>query len=173
MSAILHAGAFVLAILISIALIRVAFAVPAWWAALTVSALMNIPVALLVWAGAPRWVIPLPLVAILGVLAFMLSVVAVEQHRRLQHLRHERDNARQALRRPESVKTSPSAAPGTPTPAGWWDAPVVVEPPAVHAVAETTGVGSDDLMPDQISRNQSADQDRLEFDELIRRNFST
>ncbi len=110
MSAILHAGAFVLAILISIALIQTALAVPpTWWVALTISALMNIPVALLVWAQAPRWVIPLPLVAILGgVLAFMLSAVAVEQHRRLQHLRRERDNASQTLRLPESEETTAS-----------------------------------------------------------------
>ena len=53
MSAILHAGAFVLAILISIALIQTALAVPTWWAALMISALTNVPVARLTWAQAP------------------------------------------------------------------------------------------------------------------------
>ncbi|QOW01954.1 hypothetical protein RBB84_19400 [Rhodococcus sp. D-6] len=171
MSAILHAGAFVLAILISIALIRAAFAVPAWWAALTVSALMNIPVALLAWAGAPRWVIPLPLVAILGVLAFMLSAVAVEQHRRLQHLCRERDNARQTLRRPESVEASASAAAGTPAPAGWWDAPKITAPVTEDDSIDTV-INRSDLVGGQHGRNRSADQDSQEFQELIRRNFS-
>lgn len=172
MSAILHAGAFVLAILISIALIRAALAVPAWWAALTVSALMNIPVALLAWAGVPRWVIPLPLVAILGVLAFMLSVVAVEQHRRLQHLRRERDNARQALRRPESIKTSASAAVGTPTPAGWWDAPTIMIPTAEVRGIDDAIADNQEMVADQSDEGRNENEDNQEFDALIRRNFT-
>lgn len=172
MSAILHAGAFVLAILISIALIQTALAVPTWWVALMISALMNIPVALLVWAEAPRWVIPLPLVAILGVLAFMLSAVAVEQHRRLQHLRRERDNARQILCRPESVEgAAPTTADGVPAPAGWWGAPTITAPvtedDSVDAIADRS-----DLVGGQSNGNRSADQDSQEFEELMRRNFT-
>lgn len=156
MSAILHAGAFVLAILISIALIQTALAVPTWWMALMIAGLMTIPVALLTWADAPWWLIPLPLVAILVVLAFMLSAVAVEQHRRLQHLRRERDNAR-AL----------SAAPGRPA-AGWWDAPQA-RPTDVELNAPgdaESGSAPDELIDGDI------DAERRAFDDLMRRNFA-
>lgn len=166
MSAILHAGAFVLAILISIALIQTALAVPTWWVALMISALMNVPVALLIWAEAPRWVIPLPLVAILGVLAFMLSAVAVEQHRRLQHLRRERDNARQTLRRPESAETAAPAAVSVQAPVGWWDAPVM---------PEATWGDALDVADSAVPADHCTDSDvenHLVFDELIRRNFT-
>ncbi|WP_139281991.1 hypothetical protein [Rhodococcus zopfii] len=157
-----------LAILISIALIQTALAVPTWWVALTISALMNIPVALLVWAQAPRWVIPLPLVAILGVLAFMLSAVAVEQHRRLQHLRRERDNASQTLRLPESEETTASTkVPAAPQ--GWWDAPAVEERLAGDPVGD---IEADNPVDGQRSSERNTDRDSQEFDELIRRNFA-
>ena len=168
MSAILHVGAFVLAILISIALVRTALAVPTWWVALMISALMNVPVALLVWAHAPRWVIPLPLVAILGVLAFMLSAVAVEQHRRLQHLRRERDNARRTLHRPESVEASSPTAAGVAAPTGWWDAPTVMPP----AAEEPAAADRNELVEGDSSESRDADEDNREFDELMRRNFT-
>lgn len=172
MSAILHAGAFVLAILVSIVLVQAALAVPAWWVALMISALMNVPVALLVWAEAPRWVIPLPLVAILGVLAYMLSVVAVDQHRRLQHLRRERDNARRTLRRPESVETSAPAAAGVQAPAGWWDAPTIAAPIATHDSVDGAIADRGALVEDSRERGRGNHEDKREFDELIRRNFS-
>ncbi|CAG7636056.1 hypothetical protein SIM91_04830 [Rhodococcus opacus] len=166
MSAILHAGAFVLAILLSIALVQTSLAVPTWWMALMISGLMNVPVALLAWADAPRWLIPLPIVAILGVLAFMLSAVAVEQHRRLQHLRRERDNARRPLRRPESVEAS------APAPTGWWDAPTAVAPAAEDVVVDDTVADRDTLDEGQRSSGCSSDDDKREFDELMRRNFT-
>ncbi|MBX4171418.1 MAG: hypothetical protein ACI38R_22300 [Rhodococcus sp. (in: high G+C Gram-positive bacteria)] len=164
MSAILHAGAIVLAILISIALIQTALAVPTWWVALMISVMMNVPVALLAWAEAPRWLIPLPLVAILGVLAYLLSAVALDQHRRLQHLRRERDNARRHLRRPERVETVAPAAPSEAAPTGWWDAPTAATPVA--------DIDHDALVEDLRDGGSSTDETKREFDELMRRNFS-
>lgn len=171
MSAILHAGAFVLAALLSIALVQTSLAVPTWWMALMMSGLMTIPVALLTWADAPRWLIPLPLVAMLGVLAFMLSAVAVEQHRRLQHLRRERDNTRRPLLRPESVEASAPTAASMQAPDGWWDAPTVVAPVADDGIVDYTTADRDALVEDPPS-GRSTDEDKREFDELMRRNFT-
>lgn len=176
LSAIAHAAAIVIAAGITFTLIKTALAVPAWWMSLMISGLMMIPVGLLSWADAPRWVIPLPLVAILGVLAFTLSVLAGQQYERLRHLRNERDTATATLGRHKSPEEQSPDAAEPQTPAGWWDAPTSEAPAtatheAVDVVAESSADESaHDTGPGSTDRN--VDDDNREFADMMRRNFT-
>ena len=175
LSSIAHAAAIVIAAGITFTLIKTALAVPAWWMSLMISGLMMIPVGLLSWADAPRWVIPLPLVAILGVLAFTLSVLAGQQYERLQHLRNERDTASATLSRHKSPEDLTPAAAEPQTPAGWWDAPTSEAPvTATHEAIVVADVGADDSSHDvgPGSTDRNVDDDNREFADMMRRNFT-
>lgn len=64
-SALIHLIGGAIALVFAVAMVKTAISEPIWWLTMMLTALMTLPVGVLLWAGVPSWMAVLPMAAIL------------------------------------------------------------------------------------------------------------
>lgn len=176
-SALIHLIGGAIALVFAVAMVKTAISEPIWWLTMMLTALMTIPVGVLLWAGVPSWMAVLPMAAVLVTQSWTLFGLAIVQWDNLQQLRRERSAASGLSA--SNMNTEPMvAAAGPPAvPAGWWDAPAAASgSPTEKQFSESEVALPEDDEPENSSTSASSDtsasaEESQAFEDLIRRNF--
>lgn len=174
LSTLMHAAGAVIALLMAVALVRAAAAAPAWWLLALLTAVMVVPVSVLLWAGAPQWIAVLPMAALFAVQIRALVVLASGYWERLHALRRGRaDAAAPAVAVDGAADPMLAPALGAGPKTGWWDAPVAQAAPPDGGPVGSAPVDSLSSQADTAGENgRDIEDDDVAFEDLIRRNFT-